>query len=235
MGINYFMINGVSSLDFGIVISKGNVYNAPARKYEVVEVPGRNGSVIFDEGYYENVEVSYECQVLDKNHNLDGFRSWLQSNIGYVKIEDTYHHKEYRMGRVSEALTMDVERMKIGTFVVKFDCKPQRYLKDGEIGVDYTGNTIVFNPTYYESKPLIRVYGSGILGIGNDTITIASHSLPYIDIDCEIADAYYEDQNANSYITLTGDDYPTIGPGTTGITLGTGITQITLFPRWWTL
>ena len=236
MGLNYFMIDETSSLDYGVIISDAAVFDAPARAYESVSVPGRNGAVIFDEGYYENVKVTYDASLLNKNANLDGFRSWLMSFTKYVRIEDTYHPEEYRLGIPSGGLQISTERAnKIGHFKVQFDCKPQRFLKSGEIGTEYTDSVTLFNPTQYPSKPIIRVYGHGVLGVGNDSITIASNSLDYIDLDCDLCDAYCGSTNANSHVTLSGDNYPEFGVGTTGITLGTGITAVEIFPRWWTL
>ena len=236
MGLNYFMIEETSSLDYGVIISDAAVFNAPARAYESVSVPGRNGAVLFDEGYYENVTVTYEAALLNKNANLDGFRAWLLSFTKYVRLEDTYHSEEYRLAIPSGGFTASMERaLKIGRFKVQFDCKPQRFLKSGESGTRYTEDVTLFNPTRYAAKPLIRVYGHGVLGVGNDTVTISSNALDYIDLDCDLCDAFCGSANANSYVTLSGDDYPSLGVGKTGITLGTGITAIEVFPRWWTL
>ena len=236
MGLNYFMIEETSSLDYGVIISKAAVFDAPARAYESVSVPGRNGAVLFDEGYYENVTVTYEAALLNKNANLDGFRAWLLSFTKYVRLEDTYHSEEYRLAIPSGGFSASMEQaLKIGRFKVQFDCKPQRFLKSGEIGTRYTEDVTLFNPTRYAAKPLIRVYGHGVLGVGNDTVTISSNALDYIDLDCDLCDAFCGSANANSYVTLSGDDYPSLGVGKTGITLGTGITAIEVFPRWWTL
>ena len=236
MGLNYFMIEETSSLDYGVIISDAAVFNAPARAYESVSVPGRNGAVLFDEGYYENVTVTYEAALLNKNANLDGFRAWLLSFTKYVRLEDTYHSEEYRLAMPSGGFSVSTEQaLKIGRFKVQFDCKPQRFLKSGEIGTRYTEDVTLFNPTRYAAKPLIRVYGYGILGVGSETVTISSHAFDYIDLDCDLCDAYCGSGNANSHVTLSGDDYPSLGVGKTGITLGSGITAIEVFPRWWTL
>lgn len=236
MGLNYFMIDGVSSMDFGVVISDAAVFNAPARAFESVNVPGRNGAILFDEGYYENVTVSYEASLLNKGVNLDGFRAWLMSFTSYHPIEDTYHSEEYRIGIPDGGFeaTMN-EQLAAGTFKVQFNCKPQRFLKSGELFTRYTGMATLFNPTHFDSKPLIRVYGSGELGIGEDTVTIKKNDLEYIDLDCDLCDATCGSTNANIYVTLSGDDYPSLKAGKTGIRLGTGITAVELAPRWWTL
>lgn len=83
------------------------------------------------------------------------------------------------------------------------------------------------------AKPLIRVYGKGIVQIGKQTIEILKAPTEYIDIDCDIQDCFEGTVNRNSYVSLT--DFPVLGPGSNGITLGTGITKVEITPRWWIL
>ena len=98
-----------------------------------------------------------------------------------------------------------------------------------------TADGTVSNPTLFDSKPLLRVYGYGELGVGSETITIATHSYPYIEIDCDIEDAQYNTTNCNNLITLTGDSFPVLHPGSNGITIDADMTKVEIIPRWWTL
>lgn len=236
MGLNYFMIDEVSSRDFGVIISNAAVFNAPARVFESVNVPGRNGAILFDQGYYENVTVSYEASLLNEGVNLDGFRAWIMSHTGYCRIEDTYHSEEFRIGVPDGGFEATLnEQLAAGTFSVKFNCKPQRFLKVGELFTAYDSAVTLFNPTRFPAKPLIKVYGYGLLGIGDQSVTISRHSLDYIELDCDIADAYCENTNANSYVKLSGDNYPELTAGKTGIKFSEGISLVEIAPRWWTL
>ena len=236
MGLNYFMIEGRASTDFGAVIESAGVYGAPSRVYEEVSVPGRNGTLLFDEGRYENIDVSYDVAIRNDGVNLDGFRAWIQSFSSYVRIEDTYHPEEYRLGIPKGGLSPKMSQgNKNGRLTVTFNCKPQRFLKIGEIGTPYATDVTLFNPTHYDAQPLIRVYGYGDLGIGDETVTITSHSLSYIDLDCALQDAFCGSTNANQYVTLSGTEYPVLKPGSNGITLDNNISSVIIYPRWWTL
>lgn len=237
MGLNYFTINGTSSLDFGIVIARADVFSSPARAYEEVYVPGKNGAVLFDEGRYENGLIEYECALLNDGANLDDFRGWLSSLRGYVRLEDTYHPLEYRMAACTGGIPVQTElSTKVGRFTVTFTAKPQRWLKTGEIPQACNGSLLLTNPTFYPAKPLIRVVGSGALVVGSTTITVASNALSYIDLDCELCDASCGATNANRFITLSGTDYPVLpGNTTTGITKANTMTSVQIWPRWWTL
>lgn len=231
---NYFTLNGMPSTDYGVIISKAGVFGAPQRSYEAVSVPGKNGDLLFDNKRYENVIGKYEGSLINSKSDIDAFRAWLLSHTSYTRLEDTYHPDEYRMAMPTGGFDPEMlVNNKIGQFQILFNCKPQRFLKSGEIPVALTSSGAIHNPTLYTARPLIRVYGYGSLGIGSETVTIASHSLPYIDLDCDIEDAYCGATNANRYITLSGKNYPGINSGVVSISLSANISSVVITPRWW--
>ena len=71
MGLNpspfeYLTFNGKNSAEFGVWISGGGTYNAPARDVEMVSVPGRNGDISYDNGRFQNVAVTYPAFISRK-------------------------------------------------------------------------------------------------------------------------------------------------------------------------
>ena len=101
---------------------------------------------------------------------------------------------------------------------------------NGDMTVTVTEPTLLVNPTLFESKPLLRIYGTGTVNINNQYITISAHSFPYIDIDCELMDAFYGSSNANQYVTFSDNDYITLKSGNNYIAYGN---QIEITPRWY--
>ena len=99
-----------------------------------------------------------------------------------------------------------------------------------EVTVTVTEPSLLENPTLFESKPLIRVYGNGVLTINNQYITIAENPYEYIDIDCDMMDCYYNSNNANQYVTFSTNDYITLKSGANYVAYD-GTVQIT--PRWY--
>ena len=100
----------------------------------------------------------------------------------------------------------------------------------GDMTVTVTEPSLLVNPTLFESKPLLRIYGTGTVNINDQYITISAHSFPYIDIDCELMDAYYGSSNANQYVTFSTNDYITLRSGNNYIAYGN---QIEVTPRWY--
>lgn len=224
--------NGKSSADVGIFVGLNGNDSAPARSYESVVVPGRSGALTIDNGRYENISVTYTCFIRkDFDINIDAVRAFFLSTTGYGRLEDSAHPDEYRMARISGGLDVTVSQMREqGYFSVEFDCMPQRWLKSGEIEQEYTASGTIYNPTRFASKPMLRVYGNGTVGIGSSSFTLAG-TTDYTDIDCERMDAYYGATNRNSNMTGV---FPAIEPGQSGITLS-GVTKVIITPKWWNL
>ena len=108
-----------------------------------------------------------------------------------------------------------------------------------ENGVDIEGgiglaNSIV-NPTLFDSKPLIKVTGNGSVGIGSQLITVSGvSSSTVVYIDCETMEIYTLSggiaSGASSHVSFNSNDFPTIPPGTSGVS---HTTAFEIIPRWW--
>lgn len=228
------IFNGTSSKDLGLVITSSDMYTAPQMSYSSEKIAGRNGSLITTDGSFQNVEIKYTMMWRDNAESITNqIRSWLMSAKGYKRLESDYQPDYYRMAMVSGSLDFDVTANRSGSVEVEFNCKPQLFYKSGEVVTTITADATITNPSVFASSPLIRVYGTGELGIGSETITISKGATEYIDIDCDIQDCYEGSENRNGLVTLT--DFPTLASGDTGIKLGSGITKVEITPRWWTV
>lgn len=139
---NTLEFGGINSGDYGVYITGTGVYNAPARAVEMVSVPGRNGDVPIDMGHWDNIEVTYKCGLFGVDQSEMGealmeFRNAIASQIGYQRLSDSYNPNEFRLGLFMAGLEFDaVSRNRAGEFELKFNCKPQRFLTDGEEMID---------------------------------------------------------------------------------------------------
>lgn len=233
--MNYITFAGVSSSDYKIGISGSGTYGAPERDIETVSVPGRSGDLYIDNNRFKNITVTYPAFISsDFGKRFGGFRAFMMSQKGYQRLEDTYHPDEYRLAIFTGPMDPDVKVLnRSGEFDISFNCKPQRWLKSGEEPITLTASGSIFNPTLFDAKPLLRLYGTGTITIGNFGITVSSAST-YTDIDCEIMEAYKGSTNCNGNISLTGSDFPKISPGANTVTIS-GFSSVVIYPRWWTL
>lgn len=231
---NYFTLDGVDSRTLGVYISGQGTFSASARPYEAQPIPGRNGDILTGGKRLENGVLTYPAFIVrDFDANIRELRNFLLSRVGYVRLVDTYHPDEFRMVYYEGPFEPDVtERNNAANFDLEFFCKPQRFLLSGETAASFTGAGTITNPTRFPSQPLIRVYGTGTVGIGSTTITITAANT-YTDIDCALMAAYKGTTNRNAYVQLNTLDYPVLPPGNTGVALGSGISRVEITPRWW--
>ena len=231
--MHYLTFAGRSTHDFGIWISGESTFSAPERNVESQEVAGRNGSLLFDKGNFKNMTVKYPAFIKEGMPNkIRDFLNFAGSQIGYQRLEDTYHPYEYRMGRFKPNMTIDSSGYmnRSGKFTLEFDCKPQRFLKSGEEITTLEADGVILNRTLQNAKPLLRVYGTaGAIEIGAETIEISTID-DYVDIDCEIMDAYKGAVNCNGNVSFTDDIV--LSPGDNNISLSGDITKIEITPRW---
>lgn len=235
MSNSFLTYAGKSTLEMGVLISGEGTYNAPERNVEEQEVAGRNGKLLFDMGNFKNIIVNYPAYIKkDLPDRASELFNYLASFEGYQRLEDTYHPYEYRMARYISSVEVSPEGYKnrSGGFTLSFDCKPQRFLKSGEQTATYTANGKIYNRTLFPAKPLLRIYGTGegTVGIGTETITISAIST-YVDIDCEIMDAYKGATNCNGNVSFTDDII--IRPGEVGVAMTGNISRVDITPRWW--
>lgn len=232
---HYFVFNGKNSRDFGVWISGGGTFDAPARETELVSIPGRNGNLFIDKGRYGNINLTYPA-FISRNfyHRIEGFRDFMTSQIGYKRLEDTYHPEEYRLAAYAGGLKVSTSpRNLAGSFSLEFNCQPQRFLKVGDLPVTFTANGALFNPTSFPAKPLIRAYGTGTVTIAGVSVRVTAAS-GYTDIDCELMDAYKGSVNCNNNIVLVNGEFPVIPPGESAVTIS-GFSSVEITPRWWRL
>lgn len=260
MGVIY--INGSPSTDYGIVVEAPPNRDFPARKVSRISIPGRNGDYIIDSGAYENTVREYEIafgSFYEQNvyELANRVRAWLnKASMGsdeYYRLADSYEPEVYRLARFDEAGSFSNILNYAGRTTIRFNCKPQRFLLNGDLFTDYLptmGGRI--DNTYAEygpSRPLVRIKGSGsaLLTIGGIRININGlTNNEQIDIDCEAMQAFYNSGssiiNKNSKIELLDGEFPIIkNNAITDITLAAQlwmaltVTEFKISPRWWRL
>lgn len=230
-----FWFAGKCSYDMGIYISGDNVFNAPERDTENVEINGRNGDLLIDNGRYKNITVSYPCFIRQKFFaTAAATRNWLTAETGYQRLEDTYNKDTYRLARFAGGVNFDVHLLKAGEMDLAFDCKPQRFLKAGEYPIEMTESGILHNPTNFDALPLITVYGTsaGQLNINGAIVQIKSID-GHVTLDSDMQNAYKDTANKNN--TILADDFPVLKRGSNALSWSGGITKVEIIPRWWTL
>lgn len=223
------------NIDFsgdGAYIWGAGEYSAPTRSVDFIEVTGRNGDLLIDNGNYTNTKAYFDVVITrDVEKNTDRLKYLLYSQKGYQRLYDSDLKGFYRMASFNSGF--DIMSNDGGVVRVGFDCKPLKYDILGENAVVFTEGGKVYNKYFEPSRPIITVYGSGsgYVLIGNKYISISEID-EYVTIDAEMQDAFKETQNKNNTIN-TADILLDVGENR--VAFGGGVTKVEVVPRWVTI
>ena len=237
-----FTYNGRSSAEFGLHIEKKDVFSAPEYDAEFISIPGRSGDIINPNRRFANIKVTYTVFLARKNIAalaavLRDIKGWLYSEPDrYHELTDSYDVKHFRYGVISGNLDIEEQLNKVGSFTVTFNCKPFKYSFAGqEVLATGTKRLSVTNPTAFESRPYIKLYGSGAV-----TLTISSPDSTslwtisaideYIEIDSELMNCFKDTVLKND--TVKGAEFPALKPGVCTINCNGDVSRIEVVPRW---
>lgn len=244
---HYIVFDGVSTFDYACYCDGSETFGAPEREYESVQVPGRNGELKLDKGRYKDQTLKY-TMFFEKISEFEDYKNKMAAKTGIRRLDDSHHTGEYRLAALSGDWSPKVAgyNNEYCSIELSFTAKPQRFLTSGEAEKTFTNSSgsgssnIIFNPTQFFSKPLVKVTGSGTVDIGsaaygNSIIRVLDEATFPLYIDCELQDAYYISGNsmvsANDKITLLTGDFFTLAPGRNYIVFQTG--TLSIIPRWW--
>ncbi len=238
-----FYIDGIDASTIGIVLQKPIEFSAPVPIVEKVSVPGRSGDLVYETGAYKNRTAKAACYCIDTDDvemKIRAVNKFLFSKSGYRRLEtsdDPYH---FWLARVSSGARLEQRLRRLAPFEISFDCKPQRFLKNGEIETSFTvqqmnDGAYIYNQTGFNAKPLINVSnsGEGTLKVGKHTIEIADSGFSPISLDCESQNAYSLYTNLNMYVKSV--EFPVLVPGENKISVSGSLGTVYITPRWWEL
>ena len=198
---DYFTYNGTDSTDFGCVIEHRTNYIAPQKVVERFNVRGRSGDLIIDTGAYSNVVLPYDVFV--PHNQVSAFVNWLKSQVGYLRLEDTYDPTVFRKAMYEDELTADNIMAQFGQATIEFNAKPQRYLKEGETPIEIANSGDTLINEWEVALPLIVIEGTGDItfAINNNTLSIADLE-DTITLDAETQNCYKGALNLNNTIEI---------------------------------
>ena len=241
--MTYFTYNGRSSAEFGLHIEKKDVFSAPEYDAEFISIPGRSGDIINPNRRFANIKVTYTVFLARKNIAalaavLRDIKGWLYSEPDrYHELTDSYDAEYYRYGVISGSLDIEEQLNKVGSFTVTFNCKPYKYSFAGQQTIaDGNLRLTVTNTTAFDSKPYIKIYGSGTVRLmiqpeGQGTSVWVLYGVDqYIEIDSELMNCFKDTVLKND--TVTGEGFPVLKPGENSIACAGNVRRVEVIPRW---
>lgn len=234
----YLFFNGHSSDEYFCHIEHKPDIPVPEAKYEEYEVPGRNGKLHADLGYYDNVTVTYQLYFHGRNPTAEDARTikkWLAGAPGTHQLSDGYDPAFFYLA-IAKPGSISNLFDKYGRLSVEFDCDPRHFSVVGYQAMQMQSGQTLLNPLDHVALPWLEITGNGsegkvtVNGVDFAVGTVANKTLY---CDCENWDAYLTGgTNANARV---GGTWPSLQPGENTISWSGGVTGVKLTPRWWTL
>lgn len=234
----YLFFNGHSSDEYFCHIEHKPDIPVPEAKYEEYEVPGRNGKLHADLGYYDNVTVTYQLYFHGRNPTAEDARTikkWLAGTPGTHQLSDGYDPAFFYLA-IAKPGSISNLFDKYGRLSVEFDCDPRHFSVVGYHAMQMQSGQTLLNPLDHVALPWMEITGNGSEGkvtVNGVDFAVGTVAKKTLYCDCENWDAYLTGgTNANARV---GGTWPSLQPGENTISWSGGVTGVKLTPRWWTL
>lgn len=231
----FLMFKDHSSLEYGLLITEKGSYKGAQRDITYTSIPGRSGDLVTDNGRYKNVKIPYSLALLNTTDwSFDELtrliKGWLLSEQGYFPLWDSYDGKYYRLASYSNEVDIEQELRDLGKLKLSFNCKPFKYSFEGQRTVEMTAAGTLYNAEQFESKPYIKIVGSGTITLTiNSAAVTLSNVDGYIELDSEMMNVYKGTTAANSQMSGA---FPVLAPGKNNIAWTGSVTRLEIVPRW---
>lgn len=229
-----FTFGGKNSFtDYGIIVSSRPSIASPKRRVSYIDIPGRNSSLRFDEGTYDDITIVLECTIKERNtliDKIDDIKAWLYETGESDLIFSFNNNKKYRAQVVNSIDFKTVFRYVAG-FPIIFNCKPFKYGTQNNLIEITQSKTELVNPGTIESEIIITVYGNGdiILKINGNVVNLVGMKDKAI-INSEIEDCY--DDEGNSLNEKMIGEFPRLKPGVNNIEWTGDVSKVEILPNW---
>lgn len=224
--MNYVIFKGQDSrLIKGLIISELPPITKAKKRYLETEIDGVDGSIIEELGY-----ESYDKQLnigLTRDADIDEIIDFFdgEGNIVFSNEPDKYY-------KVMILDQIDYTRLvRFRTATIKLRTQPFKYLygESYQKFTNLTGTLVVTNEGNRNSKPLIKIVGSGTIEFKLEGSPIFTYTFPAgeseVYIDSEKEDAYLGTVLKNR--NMIGE-FPILKQGKNQITLSGAVTELTV-------
>lgn len=222
----YFIYNGRSSLDFGLLIEDDNFMSSAPNNIESKDIEGREGNLLIKKEGSPNITKWFKCDIRpDKVGKTlyevaEELKNWLQSNTEYSDLISSDNPLFKYEAIYSGSVDPQRAAINFGAIMINFDCKPYK-ISTHEVKLTLTEPRNYFNRSL-DYKPKLKIYGSGdiIIKINNQELDLRGID-DYIIVDSQLMNAYklidVTNEMVNQNQKMYSVDFPIIKKGDNSI------------------
>lgn len=182
MDIRY---NNQWASDFGILAKERPNIPTPKKRYDEIEIGGRDGKLLESDGAYEDIEIQIAFNYISKPEMWSVLKrkakQWLLgSGSGELFISDDPYFF-YKVKNV-EIGAFDRTSLRVGNFTATFLCEPFEYAVAGK--EEYAVFGEIYNH-FYRAHPVYKITGNGtcVLYVNEKKVEITVSDNVTIDTD----------------------------------------------------
>lgn len=252
-----FTFNGKHSDELGVCVRTTSMPYIASKRQAEVEVQGRDGVHIFEDGY-NNIQIQLACAItddtiLDRRKTARQIAVWLAATG--VLVFDYEPDIEYNVIKVPNGITIspDWYRLPIDEFDITFECEPyqkQTFYNDNLtldemdsawkytdipwngyertfVGVIDDQTLTIENLGTYKALPIIKLTGTAATVTFGGFTFITLSGTVYIDCKNQVVYSISGGSKVNEISKFTGD-FPVLDPGTNTFVVTGTITNLTV-------
>jgi len=213
-----------SYLDYGIVINGLPSETVPEEDVLDISVIGRDGNLTIDYNAKKSYQLLMACTLLDFTR-IDEIKVWLGGSGDLIFNWQNYKYDARLDNKIDIAQSLEI----LGEFQLIWKVQPYKKSVDNSI-LTLTAPGMILNPATANSKPAMKVYGTGTIDLIVNSNTIhLTNVATYVTIDSNLMDAYKDTNLMNNYMT---GDFPILIPGNNTISWAGTVTKIEITPNW---
>lgn len=223
------LLDGIKDETVLLSVANRPVIPTAKKKIEVIPVPGRDGDLIKFLGY-EDVPLPIDFNILEERNikpDIRMIKAWFMNKSILSFSDDPEYFRKIKNIEIGDIANEDEFH---GFFTVNFLFDPFEYKVTTK--EEYTAGPITMNnPGTVESKPLIRILGSGdvTLTVNGKGITLRD-LVDEIVLDCDLEEAY-KGLTTNMNNNMSGD-FPVFEVGENTISFEGNVSKIEIDGRW---
>lgn len=189
----HFIWKSESSLQYKITINRLPPRIKPQLRGEVIEIPGRNGSLFESEECYDTKQIEIECTIIPTTEEetkeiMMELPIWLD---GFDKLILSDYPEYYYDARIINVIPIERLFKKYRKFPLTFEVQPfSKTLQEYEIIKTTLNEETFIISTYYPITPILEIIGFGniTIYINNEVIHLKNITNKIV-IDCEFMNA----------------------------------------------
>ena len=212
-----FIYKGKTSEEMGLEVGRNIVYSSPSRDIDFISVQGRNGTIPFDRGRYDDVVWSIPV-ILKDNRGIEsritGITDWLLTDTNYYDFLWSSNPEFVYRAMCYERYSFDRVLRELGRATISLRVKPIKYLATSLEDIPISNGMSIVNQFNIAAHPLIKIEGSGDveMKIGDSSLTLRNLVGGCI-IDSEIQTITNLDRSQVLFNKMESYPFPTLVPG----------------------